>query len=68
MPRWDFRCVVCGRVVELSFKSAAARDNWIGYVACDDPCLGMMELPAAPSFTLKGSGFHVNDYKKGGNE
>jgi predicted nucleic acid-binding Zn ribbon protein len=56
MSRWDHICLCCGRRVENS-------PNRKEY--CPD-CSGvemMREVPA-PSFILKGAGFHRNDYPK----
>jgi putative FmdB family regulatory protein len=58
MPRYDYKCTACGRVIELMVLSATETS-----AAC--PCGGVMEKqPCAPNFVLRGPGFHVNDYPK----
>jgi predicted nucleic acid-binding Zn ribbon protein len=63
---------VCGATTEHEFRNAAERDSIVPLLHCwndflrDEPCSGSLEvLPASGSFTLKGSGFYVNDYRKG---
>jgi predicted nucleic acid-binding Zn ribbon protein len=72
MPRWDLRCVSCGATTDHAFTNAAERDSIVPLLHCwnilpdESTCEGaLVVLPAAPAFTLKGSGFYVNDYKKG---
>ncbi len=64
VPHFDFCCDRCGLVLDMSFPTFKAM--CVGVYICPIPkCLGLLvRLPAAPSFVLKGPGFHANDYPK----
>jgi putative FmdB family regulatory protein len=56
MPHWDYSCPTCGITVDSTFTVQH----------CPRCGAQMTRLPAAPSFVLKGAGFHANDYPKKG--
>lgn len=62
MPLYVFRCDECGRVREHLFPVGVrlvVRD-------CENCNKPMKRMMTAPSFQLKGQGFHSNDYGKTG--
>ena len=65
MPRFDFYCHHCSKKWTDVWVSSI-RDAQSAPRACSVCGADMEKLPAAPNFVLKGTGFHVNDYKKGG--
>lgn len=70
MPHWDFQCGRCGNVKDVHAASVEQAD--LSYEAlCDNPLCDLPERggsvrmtrqAAAPSFVLKGAGFHSVDY------
>ena len=50
----DFKCDTCGSVVES--------DNGDAPLCCGEP---MRRIWSKPAISFKGSGFYVNDYKRG---
>jgi predicted nucleic acid-binding Zn ribbon protein len=65
MPRWDFHCPGCGRTREVTFVTWQQAINQPTLV-CRDCGDTFIKMPAAPSFVLRGVGFHAVDYKKKG--
>lgn len=60
MPRWDFKCSVCGYKDEVVGPS-----NTLPTTVCPR-CqnMTMERQPSAPNFVLRGAGFHAVDYPK----
>lgn len=69
MPWWDLRCRECGcNYPKLGvFQNAQKRDEFLSTYTCECGLTGSVEvLPSAANFSLKGKGFHCNDYPKRG--
>jgi putative FmdB family regulatory protein len=61
MPLYEYQCSKCGRVFEVMQKFSDAP------LTTHEDCGGSLEkLLSAPAFHLKGSGWYVTDYGKGG--
>lgn len=61
MPIYEYKCQACGKVFERIQKFADAP------LTTHDDCGGAVDrLVSAPAFHLKGSGWYVTDYAKGG--
>lgn len=64
MPIYEYECQECGHVFEItqSFRDEPLKDCPI------EDCSGQVKkLFSPPAIIFKGSGFHVNDYGRGGN-
>ena len=61
MPLYEYQCKKCGKVFEVMQKFSDAP------LTNHEDCGGEVEkLLSAPAFHLKGSGWYVTDYAKGG--
>jgi putative FmdB family regulatory protein len=61
MPIYEYKCHGCGKVFDRIQKFSDAP------LTTHDDCGGALEkLLSAPAFHLKGSGWYVTDYAKGG--
>lgn len=60
MPRWDFRCPVCGYEVERTTPTVRCPACYHDHGVTSD----MIRLPAAPSFVVTGYNAR-NGYSKG---
>lgn len=61
MPIYEYKCQSCGKVFERIQKFADSP------LTTHDDCGGTVDrLVSAPAFHLKGSGWYVTDYAKGG--
>jgi putative FmdB family regulatory protein len=61
MPLYEYHCSKCGKNFEVIQKFSDAP------LTTHEECGGKVEkLMSAPSFHLKGSGWYVTDYGKGG--
>lgn len=61
MPIYEYKCQSCGKVFERIQKFADSP------LTTHDDCGGAVDrLVSAPAFHLKGSGWYVTDYAKGG--
>ncbi len=61
MPIYEYKCQACGKVFERIQKFSDAP------LTTHDDCGGTVDrLVSAPAFHLKGSGWYVTDYAKGG--
>ncbi|MEQ1947839.1 MAG: FmdB family zinc ribbon protein [Bryobacteraceae bacterium] len=63
MPLYEYQCSKCGKTFELMRKFSDPQ------VTIHEECGGAVEqLLSAPAFQLKGTGWYVTDYAKGGNK
>jgi len=63
MPLYEYHCSKCGRNFEVLQKFSDAP------LAVHEECGGAVErVLSAPAFQLKGSGWYVTDYGKGGSK
>jgi len=61
MPLYEYQCSKCGKTFELMRKFSDPP------VTVHDECGGAVEqLLSAPAFQLKGTGWYITDYAKGG--
>lgn len=61
MPRYDYKCPACGKVVEIAHPA----DKPI--IVCCDDCEEIMKKQIGEvGIAFKGSGFYSTDYKKPG--
>jgi len=61
MPTYEYECTSCGRVFEAVQK--ITEEPLAECVSCEGP---VKRLISQCSFQLKGSGWYVTDYKRGG--
>lgn len=64
MPIYEYECQECGHVFEVTqgFRDEPIKDCPV------EGCAGhVKKLFSPPAIIFKGSGFHVNDYGRGGN-
>jgi putative FmdB family regulatory protein len=61
MPTYEYECKSCGRVFEAVQK--ITEEPLAQCVSCEGP---VKRLISQCSFQLKGSGWYVTDYKRGG--
>lgn len=63
MPRYDFQCQKCGKIIEIGM-SISAFTSQKDSLLCDDECAGQLKsiITSAPKFELKGVGWSNNDY------
>ncbi len=64
MPRYDYQCEKCGRIVEVTHRMSEP-----GPQVCECGARGTMHrlLSAGSGLIFKGSGFYITDYaRKGG--
>ena len=64
MPRYEFECPKCKRVIELE---RSIKDETVP-LCCEDSCGGieMIQLISRSSFSLKGTGWAAQGYSKSG--
>jgi putative FmdB family regulatory protein len=61
MPLYEYQCAKCGKTFELMRKFSDPP------VTVHEECGGAVEqLLSAPAFQLKGTGWYITDYAKGG--
>ena len=61
MPLYEYQCSKCGKTFELMRKFSDPP------VTVHEECGGAVEqLLSAPAFQLKGTGWYITDYAKGG--
>lgn len=59
MPRYDYKCIVCGKEFEVTQSFS---DPSVEY--CVDCGGGIKKLYSSPALVFKGSGWHSKDYGK----